>query len=224
MTRNFAPFLARPIAHRGLHGCGGAGPVENTVAAAEAAIAAGYGIECDVQLSRDGEAMVVHDDDLRRLTGTAARCAACDAAAIGALRLADGSRIPTLASFLAAIGGRAPLVIEIKGADHRLADRVRGLIAGYAGPVALESFDAAIVARCADAPCPVGLVGPPDDAADFAIALPRCDFLSWRVDKLAAAAARRPDLPLTGWTVRDAAQRAAAARAGAQIVFEGFRP
>ncbi len=217
-----ARLIARPIAHRGLHGCGGPGPIENTVAAAEAAVASGYGIECDVQLSRDGEAMVVHDDDLGRLTGVAMRCADGDAATIASLPLRDGSRIPTLPAFLAAIAGRAPLVIEIKGDDPRLADRVRDVVAGYRGPVALEGFDADLVARCADAPCPVGLVGPSQGRRTRLPA--RCDFLSWRVDDLAAAVACHPGLPLTAWTVRDATARAAADRFGAQVVFEGFLP
>ncbi|PIK72503.1 glycerophosphodiester phosphodiesterase, partial [Methylobacterium frigidaeris] len=70
MTDRLAPgwLIARPIAHRGLHDRA-AGIPENTIAAAEAAIVGGYAIECDVQLSRDGEAMVFHDAGLGRLTG-----------------------------------------------------------------------------------------------------------------------------------------------------------
>ena len=61
-----ARLLAAPIAHRGLHACGAPGPVENSLSAAQAAIAAGYGIECDVQLSGDDEAIVFHDARLER--------------------------------------------------------------------------------------------------------------------------------------------------------------
>ena len=60
-------LTARPIAHRGVHDAA-KGLAENSIGAAEAAIAGGFAIECDVQLSRDGEAMVFHDDNLRRLT------------------------------------------------------------------------------------------------------------------------------------------------------------
>ena len=216
--------FARPIAHRGLH-CAG-GPVENTRAAARAAIAAGYGVECDVQLSRDGRAMVFHDERLDRLTGIAGALGDYDAEALGRLRLADGSPIPTLAALLATIAGRVALVIELKGSDPRLVEAVLADISGYGGPLVLESFDAATVSRCAGAACPIGLVGPPrqgDGLATIA-ALPRCDFLSWSVERIAEAAARRPALPLSTWTVRTPAQSEAAQRAGAQIVFEQMRP
>ena len=59
-------FLDRPFAHRALHG---AGRPENSLSAVRAAVEAGYGIEIDVQLSRDGAAMVFHDYALDRLTG-----------------------------------------------------------------------------------------------------------------------------------------------------------
>ena len=61
-------LVAKPIAHRGLHNKA-EGIIENTLAAAEAAIVHGFPIECDVQLTADGEAVVFHDFDLGRLTG-----------------------------------------------------------------------------------------------------------------------------------------------------------
>src|SRR6187401_1895693 len=57
-------LIAKPFAHRGLHG---PGRIENSRAAFEAAIAAGHGIELDVQSSADGRAMVFHDSTLDRL-------------------------------------------------------------------------------------------------------------------------------------------------------------
>ncbi len=215
--------FARPIAHRGLHAPGG--PTENTVPAALAAVEAGYGIECDVQMSRDGQAVVFHDDRLERLTGSVGRVEARDAAALRALPLRGGGTIPSLAALLAAIGGRTPLVIEIKGEGAlRLADAVLAAVAAYRGPVALESFDPAIVARCASAGCPVGLVGPARRGSSDPRDLPRCDFLSWDIARLDEAAAAWPALPLTSWTVRTPQQRERAARFQAQIVFEGFQP
>src|ERR1041385_7837877 len=65
-------LTARPIAHRGLHDAF-SGVIENTPSAFRAAVAAGYGIECDLQISADGEAMVHHDDVLGRLTEGAGR-------------------------------------------------------------------------------------------------------------------------------------------------------
>ena len=60
-------LVARPIAHRGYHDRS-KGVIENTAPAFAAAIAGDYAIECDLQLSRDGEAMVFHDDTLDRVT------------------------------------------------------------------------------------------------------------------------------------------------------------
>src|SRR5688572_5860319 len=60
-------LTARPIAHRGLHDAAD-GVIENTASAFQAAIAENYAIECDLQISADGEAMVHHDAALGRLT------------------------------------------------------------------------------------------------------------------------------------------------------------
>jgi len=60
-------LTARPVAHRGLHDLA-RGIVENMPSAARAAVDGRFAIECDIQLSADGEAMVHHDDALGRLT------------------------------------------------------------------------------------------------------------------------------------------------------------
>src|SRR5260370_7301291 len=65
-------LIARPVAHRGLHDAG-AGVIENTPSAFAASVAANYAIECDLQISADGEAMVHHDDALGRLTDGSGR-------------------------------------------------------------------------------------------------------------------------------------------------------
>lgn len=231
MHADLERMISRPIAHRGLHACGRAGPVENSIGAARAAIVGHWGIECDVRLSRDGEAIVFHDDDLARLTGAEGRLGERDAAALCALTLlGNGERVPRLQDLLAAIGGRVPLVIEIKsddGSDMRLAARTLALVSEYRGGVAIESFDPAVVLHCRahGATCPVGLVGPPDaPAAVDASAVAAADFLSWSIEDLPQTAALRPDLPLTTWTVRTPAHVARAHRHAAQIVFEGFDP
>ncbi len=222
--RDVAPLVARPIAHRGLHACGGDGPVENSLSAALAAVGRGFAIECDVRLSRDGEAMVFHDDRLARLTGAPGVLADHDAATLGTLRLArTADRIPTLTAFLAAVDGRVPVFIEMKGVgdtarDALLAERVLVVIGGAATLLALESFDPFLVDRCAAAPCPVGLVGPGEDGPPPR----RVDFVSWSIDDLPPTG--HPGLPLTAWTVRTREQETLARANGAQIVFEGFAP
>ena len=218
---SLARMLARPIAHRGLHACGAPGPVENTLAAASAAMEADYGIECDVLFARDGTPVVVHDETLDRLAGRSAAIADLDAEAIGAILLRGGSTVPTLDALLRLVDGRVALVVEIKTVpDASRADAVLELVARYAGAVVLESFDPAIVERCRYAACPVGLVGPSRTTVDAA-ALPRCDFVSWSVGHLDL---RPAALPVTTWTVRSIDDAAQAAAAGAQIVFEGWRP
>jgi glycerophosphoryl diester phosphodiesterase len=135
-------LLNQDVAHRGLWG---PGVPENSLAAASAAIAQGFAIECDVRLSRDGTVIVFHDADTQRMTGlpgAIGRMAVQDATA---LLLGGGpERVPSLAQFLARIAGRVPLLIEIK-TDTRaetspLCLAVRRALEGYRGPVAVMGF------------------------------------------------------------------------------------
>lgn len=246
----FGWLTARPIAHRGLHDRG-AGRPENTLAAARAAVAGGFSIECDVQLSADGEAMVFHDSALGRLTEASDPVGETDAAALGRLTVAGSAeRIPTLPDFLAAVAGAVPVVVEIKSAfdgDLRLARRTAEVAAAYGGPVALKSFDPEIVAALRDglpARIPRGIVAETnqDDPAYGAMTESRRrslrellhfdetrpDFLSWRVDDLPCGPTHLCRLlariPVMAWTVRMPEQRAAAQAHADQMVFEGFVP
>lgn len=137
-------MFSRPIAHRGLHDAK-CGVVENSRGAARAAIGKGYAIECDVQLSADGEAVVFHDDLLDRLTFAEGRLDAKPAHALTRLPLRGSTEtIPTFAQLLETVAGRVPLVVELKSrfdGDPALARRVAALAAGYAGPLVIESFD-----------------------------------------------------------------------------------
>lgn len=250
MSPNAPAWLtARPIAHRGLHDRAGGVP-ENTRAAAEAAIAGGYAIECDVQRSADGEAMVFHDESLGRLTAATEAVADHTAAALGALAVAGSAeRIPTLPEFLGALGGRTPLIVEVKSrhtGDLRLVERVAGLVAAYDGPVAVKSFDPDLVAalRTLAPAVPRGIVAETRQDDPAYAALPpsrrralsdllhfdasRPDFLSWRVDDLPCAPTVLCRLlgqrPVMTWTVRSADQRRHAEIHADQMVFEGFRP
>ena len=243
-------LTARPIAHRGLHDRA-AGRPENTVAAARAAVAGGFAIECDVQLSADGDAMVFHDAALGRLTRASEAVGSKTATELGALAIAGTAEtIPTLAAFLATVAGAVPVVIEIKSrfdGDPRLAIRTAEIAAAYNGPVALKSFDPQIVAALRDL-CPPtiprGIVGETtqDDPAYAAMpsatrralsdllhfAETRPDFLSWRVDDLPCAPSYLCRLlgrvPVMAWTVRSPDQRARAEAHADQMVFEGFVP
>jgi glycerophosphoryl diester phosphodiesterase len=243
-------LIARPIAHRGLHDRA-AGRPENTLAAARAAAAGGFAIECDVQLSADGEAMVFHDAALGRLTEASESVGSKSAAALGRLGIAGTAEtMPTLPDFLAAVDGAVPVVIEVKSrydGDLRLAARAAEVAAAYPGPVALKSFDPQIVAALRDL-CPPtiprGIVAETTQDDPIYAALPpsarlalsnllhfaetQPDFLSWRVDDLPCAPTYLCRLlgriPVITWTVRTEDQRARAGRHADQMVFEGFVP
>ncbi len=134
------PFLATDYAHRGLHD--GARP-ENSLPAFAAACAHGYGIELDVQLSKDGVAMVFHDPTLLRMCGKEGCVCDYTAAELGALSLAGTAHgIPTFAAVLETVGGRVPLLVEIKcyGAVAPVCEAAANLLDRYGGPYMIESF------------------------------------------------------------------------------------
>ena len=243
-------LVAKPIAHRGLHDKAN-GIIENTITAADAAIAGGYGIECDVQLTSDGEAVIFHDFVLERLTGQTGEVRARKASDLTGtgLRGSKSDTIPLLSTFLDRIGSRVPLVVEIKSrydGDMTLTRRTCEVMAGYRGPAVIKSFDPAIVAevrRIAPA-IPRGIVAESahtdkgygsltaeqrhalGNLLHFADSQPQ--FISWHVKDLPTAApflARHLGrLPVMAWTVRTAEDRERAAKHADQMVFEGFRP
>ena len=130
------------FAHRGHHG---QGIPENSLAAFEAALAIGAAVECDVRLSSDGEAMVFHDHDLRRLCAAALAVEATTAKVLAAQRLYDSDQhIPSLSALLSLIAGQVPLLIELKcrsGNAARLAEAVAKSLEGYVGPAGVMSFE-----------------------------------------------------------------------------------
>jgi glycerophosphoryl diester phosphodiesterase len=242
-------LVARPIAHRGLHDAG-AGRFENTLSAADAAIAASYAIECDVQDTADGEAVVFHDFTLDRLTGEKGFVRERAAREMTALAIGGtGDRIPTLSDLLARVGGRVPLIVEIKSRfdrDPTLTHRTLDLLASYSGPVAVKSFDPFVVAavRTTAPEIPRGIVAesaydhptwdklPSEIKHNIANLLhfgaTEPDFLSWRVADLPCAAPflcrHLKRMPVMAWTVRREDDRRRAALHADQIVFEGFDP
>jgi glycerophosphoryl diester phosphodiesterase len=142
-------LIARPVAHRGLHDAAG-GVIENTPSAFAAAVAANYAIECDLQVSADGEAMVHHDDALDRLTQGRGRLDAMTSAELKRVPFkSTADRMISIGDLCDLVAGRVTLVIELKSAragDQRLADRAAAVLSGYAGAAALMSFDPAQIA------------------------------------------------------------------------------
>ncbi len=242
-------MTAQPIAHRGLHDAA-KGVIENTPGAAKAAVAAGFGIECDVQMTADGEAVVFHDFTLDRLTVASGRVDALTAAQLGEVAMrGTPDRIMTLKAFIGVVGGRVPLVVEVKSrfdGDMRLTRRVAEIVNASPAPIVLKSFDPRIVAELArltpghargivamlDYSYPDYETCTADEKRDMANLLhfhvSRPDFLSWRVRDLPSAAPylcrTALGLPVMSWTVRTAEDRALAAAHADQMVFEGFVP
>src|SRR6201997_3440112 len=119
-------LIARPVAHRGLHDAAKS-VIENTPSAFSAAVAGGYAIECDLQITADGEAMVHHDDALGRLTEGSERLDAMTASDLRRVAFkATSDRMITLGELCDLVAGRTPLVIELKSrfdGDRRLVTR-----------------------------------------------------------------------------------------------------
>ena len=242
-------LTARPIAHRGLHDAT-AGIIENTASAFAAAIAGGYGIETDLQISADGEAFVHHDDALGRLTEGSGHLAAMTARKIEAVRFkATRDRIMTLGDLCDFVAGRATLVIELKShfdGDRRLVQRSADVLANYRGPVAVMSFDPAMieVVRWIAPHLTRGVIAERHYADHEWDRFPRAEkramamllhagrtrphFIAYGVKDLPAAAPLIARLlfrlPLLTWTVRSEADRRTAARWADQMIFEGLRP
>jgi glycerophosphoryl diester phosphodiesterase len=226
-------LTARPFAHRGLHGDG---RIENSRAAFEAAIEARHGIELDVQISSDGQAMVFHDERLERLADHAGPVCGMVRAELERIRLRDSDEtIPSLAEVLALIAGRAPLLIEVKTPGREagaLSRAVAEALSGYDGPVAVMSFNPEVghwFARHAPARLR-GLVVTEKGRKwrgwlkrRLALWRSKADFLAYDIRDLPsgfAESAQRRGLRVLTWTVRSVKDRARAAEHADQIIYE----
>ena len=128
-------------AHRGLHG---EGACENSLTAFKRAVDAGFGIELDVRLSKDGELVVFHDDSLLRVAGVDKLVKELTVEELRSVRLGNTSDyVPTLREVLNLVNGKVPLLIEIKMAvgEDAVVRKFRGDIDSYSGDYIVESFN-----------------------------------------------------------------------------------
>lgn len=227
----------RPIAHRGLHDTNNK-VWENTLPAFSAAIAGNYAIECDVHLSKDGVAIVFHDEALQRLTGKDGNIHDLTAAQACALTVGTTSdHVPSLRQMLDLVAGRVPVVIELKGIegqDDGLVAAVAKELKDYSGEAAIMSFDHHLIRRFkSDAPgIAAGLTAegtrPADMEAHFAMLAHDVDFVSYNFHHLPNPFITffRETLkrPIITWTIRNAQEKAVSDLHAEQITFEGFRP
>lgn len=146
--RQKAPFMGLNVAHRGLHNREMSVP-ENSLEAFRLAAEAGYGIELDVQFSKDKQVVVFHDDTLDRVCGVHARVDELDYAELKKLSLCGTNySIPLFTEVLAVIGGRSPIICELKNgrANRELCEKTYEILCSYRGEVCVESFNPLIVA------------------------------------------------------------------------------
>ena len=244
--REFDWLVARPIAHRGLHNKKTI--IENTEGAFAAAIKGDYSIECDVQLSADGEAMVFHDEDLDRLTEAKGPVKALNAKELKRVKLKSTTdRMQTLAELLEQVDGRSTLVLELKSLwddNDALAKRAIKVLEGYDGPSCLMSFDPGLVACVRElSPHTVrGIVAdrtthPYYNALPLAkryamrtfghLAQTQPHFVSYNWRDLPfepVTEIRKLGHPVITWTVRSKEEASQALRYCDQVTFEGYVP
>jgi glycerophosphoryl diester phosphodiesterase len=244
-------FLATPIAHRALHDIAQGIP-ENSRSAIRRAVGAGYGIEIDLQLTSDGRAMVFHDDTLDRLTHATGPVSQRSARELSDLVLRGSEdRIPTFAEVLDIVGGRVPLLVEVKdqsgslsASDDTLERAVAADLDGYEGPVAVMSFNPHVVAALGrHAPGVVrglttcGYVPSqwpqlPEETCTELRAIGDFDavgasFIShdWKdLGSPRVAELKARGTPILCWTVKSPQVEASARRVADNITFEGYLP
>lgn len=230
-------LTARPIAHRGLHDlnrqCW-----ENTMTAFERAIAGNFGIECDIVLTGDGEPIVFHDHELKRLIGSDGNVHEMTARDICAMSVGGtADKVPRLVDLLALVDGRVPLIIELKGKeghDNGMVAATAAALDGYKGKAAIMSFDHHLIRQFStDAPgiaggLTAGCRDAPAMEAHFSMLAHGISFVSYDVraipNRFVNHIRDQLGMPLITWTVRDQQAAELTWRERGQITFEGFEP
>lgn len=232
-----------PIAHRGLHG---EDIPENSIPAFRAATDAGYAIECDVQLTRDGVPVVFHDRELSRLTRASGEVDRVRWTDLRDLHL-DGTahRIPRLGVVLDVIDGQVPLLIEIKNRTSEvgaLESTIIDRLDGYEGPFAVQSFNprSLVYVRGQRPQWPRGQIGGELVDVDTVSRIQRMvlkrllltwwsrpTFIAYEHDALPywpVTLHRKARLPVLAWTVRSAPQANRVSPHADNVIFEQYRP
>ena len=223
-------------AHRGLHS---PGVPENSLAGFALAVERGLGIECDIQRSRDGCAMLVHDWELDRLTAVSGPLADHTAEELAQIAFLDSEHmLARLDDLLPIVDGKVPILVEIKsrrGYDvARSCEAVAAALEGYAGRHAVMSFDPRVCAWFArKSPETIrGLVMREDEIGmtqkawqrHVALWAARPEFIAYHVAALPnpmVAGLRERGMPVLTWTVNSPETRANGSRHADALIAEG---
>lgn len=234
---NNHPILQRPIAHRGLWN---KNIPENSIASFRNAIMYHYGIEFDVQMTRDGVPIVFHDDDLDRLTGDKRMVKDCSQEELSELSLTTtNEHIPTLEETLRLVSGRVPLYVEIKGERGPYQEKVDCIVdtlCDYTGAYIIASFDVRIISYIAKRYPHITVA---QIFGDKNILKSLASRIGWylhgrkgnmasvpctSIDKLFFKSIRSQGCPLLTWTACTKDEYDNVRQYSDQIIFEGFRP
>lgn len=232
------------FAHRGLHTDEIS---ENSLAAFENACKNGYGMELDVQFTKDKKLVVFHDDDLQRMTGVPGLVRDKTFEEIRQLSLVtDGAEIPTFEEMLSLVDSRQPLCVEIKTCPN-IGELTRATVEAlrkYEGPYVVESFNP-LCLRCLRRISPDIIRGQlvttyqdnlksSGNVLSFALSCLLLNFLG-RPDFIACEDSMHNGLtikiqkgifktPMAAWTITDAENARALAAKGEMPIFEKCRP
>ena len=243
---DFSALEKADYAHRGLHRRE-AGAPENSLRAFELAARGGFGMEFDVQLTKDRRVVIHHDPTLRRTCGEDKALADLTWEELGRYRLfGTGEGVPLFRDALRLVDGRVPLIIELKGYQpaEELCPLVMAELEGYQGPYCVESFDPRIVRWFREnrpEVCRGQLMERLEKGTEGLTALQafagrhllincwtRPHFVAYDFH-----ARTTPSLPLArgllglrevSWTLRDWEELSAAKALGNLCIFEGFAP
>lgn len=241
-----APYwlLNNPVAHRGFHNAD-QGIAENSLSSFSAAINHGFSIELDLRFSADEIPMVFHDEGLQRMTGIDALVAHKPAQELKMIPLLGSSDfIPTLSETLNFVGGKVPLVIEIKPAKiprDRTIDILLTILQDYQGEFCLQSFDPFILkSLIKKAPQIVrgqlGMKNPPAGLSSFRKAMlrympfnpvTRPDYIGYDIrdiEYLTVRGRKKPKQALLAWTVKSDTDLEKARRYADNVIFENLPP
>lgn len=230
-------LIEKPIAHRGLHN---KIYPENSMLAFRNAIENGYSIELDVHLTKDKQVVVIHDENLERLTGDSRKIKDITYDELKKLKLLNSSEsIPLFKEVLTLVGGKVPMLIEIKTSDNviGLATEVNKLLQGYRGDFAIQSFNTNVIewyAKNAPHVAKGMLMCNLEDKNSMKIynsiisnSSNKADFISMDVDRIdddRIQQLRRIGYPIIAWTIQNEVSETKANTYANNFIFDNFTP